>query len=675
MSVASFQLSTLVLSIYYVGGTMLNLKKKIYDYLCNAKEHKIKICFAVITMLILYIISSVSLYSGINKQFIIYSALCFLIGVFIALPRIKVWYINLLMLIIYLLFVPKKMFERMELPTHTMERIQPGVYLANIVIIIFIFSICLLVFQRVRFALGIGCTILLVLFLVNYIVVSARGTSITINDIFAVKTAMQVVGGYRFALSPEAWYSILYFLFFVFWGFWIDIPGKKLIYHLCISAVGIVGIGSFVYFWNSSGYLEKYGLRGFYWNMADNHQLNGFLLSFGLSVREGSMDKPNGYSEDRLNKIVQKAELNYSAGQVETDIKPNIIFIMNEAWSDLSVLGEMETTEEYMPFVNSMEENTVKGNLHVGILGGLTANTEFEVLTGDSLTFLAPGAIPYQLQVNHDIYALPRILKEQGYETYAMHPSSGNAWNRDNVYEYFGFDEFIDVEKFQTEYLYERHFISDKCNYNEIIWQYEHRDTTKPWFLFDVTIQNHGDYYGGIDMPIKVNSFGENNATGYLKDVETYLNLIKISDDAFKDLIEYFSNVSEPTIICMFGDHQPKLGENFYQSIMADEALNENEKNAKKYITQYVIWSNFDLQDKEYGDISANYLGPVVLEYAGLQLPSYYKQLINLMNEYPIISSYTINDIQNENEIKEYKMMQYHHLIDKDCNKKYFLSD
>jgi phosphoglycerol transferase MdoB-like AlkP superfamily enzyme len=395
-------------------------------------------------------------------------------------------------------------------------------------------------------------------------------------------------------------------------------------------------------------------------------------LSFGISIREGGMKKPDGYSEDRLDKIAKKAEENYESDVSAATDKPNVIFIMNESWSDLRVLGNLETSEPFMPFIDSMDENTIRGNLHVGILGGLTANSEFEVLTGDSLTFLAPGAIPYQLQINHDIYALPRVFKDNGYQTFAMHPNMYHIWNRENVYNYMGFDDFIDVDDFKTEYLYERHFLSDECNYNEIIWQYENRDKSKPWFLFNVTIQNHGDYYGGVDLPLCISEIGPNAPTGYLFDAETYLNLVKISDEAFADLVGYFSNVSEPTIICMFGDHQPSLGTDFYNQIFDGSGLTEEEKNARKYITPYIIWSNYDIEEKDYGDISANYLGAVLTEYAGLELPPYYKMLLNLKETYPVISSYTINDIQKDTLIQEYKMMQYQHLIEKNYNSKYF---
>lgn len=642
------------------------------EYCNKLKNRKKYILTAAVMTIALFVLSSCFLYTGINKRFVLYTFLCIGCGLFIALPRVEKWYFNSVLLVGYLLVVPKKIFERIELPVHNMERIQPGIPLGSICIILLVYVLCLLLFQRVRYALGIGNILLLAAFLINYYVVEFRGTALSFNDIMAVRTAAQVVDNYQFSVGAEQWYSVLYFLFFILLGFWCDLPGKGLKYHAAVCVTAFVGLFGFYYFWNVSDYFAFYGLRGNYWNVADNHHVNGFLMSFGISIREGKMEKPEGYSEKALKEIAENAEREYAAEIENTGVKPDIIFIMNEAWSDLSVLGPLETSEPYMPFVDSLEGNVVKGNVYVNIIGGLTANSEFEALTGDSLTFLSSSAIPYQLQVNHDMYALPRILKEQGYATMAMHPSVETAWNRDDAYDYFGFDEFVDINDFQTEYEHLRTFISDACNFGEIIWQYEHRDTSKPWFLFDVTIQNHGDYYGGIDMPIKITKVGNNGGQGYLYDAETYLNLVKITDDAFKELIGYFEKVDTPTIICMFGDHQPSLGDDFYDSIFAESGLSAEEQSGRKFITPYVIWTNYDVDLKEYGDLSVNYMGAALMESAGLELPPYYKFLMNLQKKYPVISGATINQIRDEEEIKKYKMLQYNQLIDRNAYKELY---
>ena len=44
---------------------------------------------------------------------------------------------------------------------------------------------------------------------------------------------------------------------------------------------------------------------------------------------------------------------------------------------------------------------------------------------------------------------------------------------------------------------------------------------------------------------------------------EQYLTLVNQTDEAFCRLMEYFQGVEEPTLVVMFGDHQPALEPEF----------------------------------------------------------------------------------------------------------------
>ncbi|MCM1539690.1 MAG: LTA synthase family protein [Blautia sp.] len=637
-------------------------------------KRKGRLALALVVFAGLYAASFHYLYDGLNKRFLIFSFLCLAISALIVCPRPKNLYLALPAVLVYLLVIPEKMFQRIEIPVHDMSELQGGAVLANVLIILLVYAILLLVSQHSRFALGGGGILLLILFLINYYVNQFRGSSLSINDLMAAGTAASVLKNYKLTMGLELWYSILYFLFFIALGFWCEIPGKGKKYHITVTIAALAYVLFFYCFWSRSDYLEDHGLQGHYWNVSVNEPLNGFLLNFGISMREMSMEKPEGYSEKTLLQIASETDGVYQVLEEDQTDNPNIILIMNEAWSDLRVLGNLETSEDFMPFVDSMSENTIKGNTYVEILGGLTANTEFEVLTGDSLAFLAPSAIPYQLQVNHEMYSLARVLQEQGYHTMAMHPSGGNAWNRDNVYRNLGFEEFIDITGFETEYHYVGNFISDKCNFDEIIWRYEHKEENVPLFLFDVTIQNHADYYGNTEILLNVEKIGNTAAeeAGFIYDVETYLNLMRVTDAAFEELIAYFQGVDEPVIICMFGDHQPNLNNDFYHAIFQDSGLTEEEQQALKYITPYVIWANYDVDFAEYGDMSANYLGAAVMECAGVNLPPYYKFILQMQKQYPELSHRSIDGLREEEMVKRYQILQYNHLMERNYEKTLF---
>ncbi len=125
----------------------------------------------------------------------------------------------------------------------------------------------------------------------------------------------------------------------------------------------------------------------------------------------------------------------------------------------------------------------------------------------------------------------------------------------------------------------------------------------------------------------------------YGDDVDIYLNLVKASDDAFKKLVEYFSNVDEPTMIIMFGDHQPKLNNHFYENVEKGFSLGDEYKMFEKYNTPFVIWANYDIEEQTDVKISANYMGTMVDELAGNSMSGYQQMVNEIRKDIPIITA------------------------------------
>ena len=141
--------------------------------------------------------------------------------------------------------------------------------------------------------------------------------------------------------------------------------------------------------------------------------------------------------------------------------------------------------------------------------------------------------------------------------------------------------------------------------------------------------------------------------------------------------MEYFEKVDEPTIIVMFGDHQPPISNTFYSAMFGKSVDNLPTKDqANWYATPYVIWANYDIEAKNL-DMSANYLSSYVMNLAGLELTGYNKYLLNLQKTLPVISAVCYMDADgnvyaNDEEskysdlIREYQMIQYNELFDED---------
>ena len=198
--------------------------------------------------------------------------------------------------------------------------------------------------------------------------------------------------------------------------------------------------------------------------------------------------------------------------------------------------------------------------------------------------------------------------------------------------------------------------------------------------MFNVTMQNHGGYT--TDQSVFTSDVKLTSTKGSYPKAEQYLSLLKKSDEAYEELIDYFTDYDEPTIICMFGDHQPNIEEEFYEEIMGVDSLDKLslEDAQKRYVTPFVIWANYDIQEEYIDKLSVNYLSSYLLKVAGVKTTKYNDYLYSLSKQIPVINNlgyigadgnYYENGEKSKYSdlIKKYKIIQYNNAFDKD-NKK-----
>ena len=203
-----------------------------------------------------------------------------------------------------------------------------------------------------------------------------------------------------------------------------------------------------------------------------------------------------------------------------------------------------------------------------------------------------------------------------------MHPNHATNWNRENVYNDFGFDQFLAIEDFQDADTL-RGMVTDAATYDKIIEMLQTDDS--PQFIFDVTMQNHSGYDTGL-LP-------NNIQTNYLIDgtydpeVNEYLALIEQSDQALEEFIGKLQNLDRPVVVVFFGDHQPFFPSDFNDAWYQNE--DEATHSERLYHTSYVIWANYDVAGREQTssteDISTNFLGAEVMNLIGAPLSDYQK--------------------------------------------------
>lgn len=603
--------------------------------------------------------------------------LCLLIAFFIAFPFPDKKWIRNIVGILVLMTIPYLLGRRLELLSAIQIVLLPNAMKWNIGMMYGLEIILLLCFGSILTTAIVTDVFLTVLYTANYYVYSFRGEPIRISDISAAGTAAQVMGGYDYTPNDHlifAW-GIAILLGVIAWRCRIPhikktvITPKKLILRGSgIIAAVLTAIVSYHMFVDTD-LLVKHGFEnvtGFHRNMT--YLQNGYLVATCLDLQDMKDIEYADYSAERAQELQEEYQ---KTNTPITDDMPNVIMIMNESFTDLRVLGNLEISEENLGFIYGLKKNTIHGYANVSTWGGGTCKTEFEALTGNTMAFFPQSYYPYMQGIKGPTESLVTVMQANGYKTYSMHPERRQNWNRDKVYKYLNFDQSLWKEDF-TGARYLHHGVADVETYKKIEELYEQKAAGERIFVFDLTMQNHSGYSREADNETAYSIHAVNASDA---EADLFLSLIKESDDAFSQLVNYFEQQDEKVIICMFGDHHPQIeNEDFYNTIYDQtEGMTEEEFQFNKYKTPFVIWANYEIEEQEGMDISSNYLGALLLKTAGIPGNAYFNYLEQLMEEYPVITINGYRDSEGNvyswsgqgDEFPDYRTLQYKYMFDK----------
>ena len=527
----------------------------------------------------------------------------------------------------------------------------------NIILFEIIAWIFYIVTGSFRWGIRIELLIAMIFGLANHYVMLFRTTPFVPWDIFSIRTAASVASNYDFVLSSRVVVITIVFIVMMIAVHFIDYKMKmKFRFRVIPLAAVVCCLCVFVNMLQDEDFQTKNYLYPFLFTPAYMTQVNGMAVTFAMDLEYVVVDKPSDYSKENAQKVLDE----YADENKTKNTKlPNIIVVMDESFSDLSVLGNFTTNTDYMPFIHQLQknaDNTISGNLNVSVCGGNTANTEFEFLTGNSMSFLPTGSIPYQQYIKGTTPSLASYLKTLGYQTYAQHPYYSTGWNRDKVYDWMGFDDMTFIDGYSSRN-YVRNYISDESSFEQIIKTFEEKEEGSPAFIFNVTMQNHGGYSESYyNFSNSVVALGKNNDS-----LNQYLSLISVTDEAFRKLIDYFKGVDEDTIVVFFGDHQPN-------DAVTSSIVQTQENDYNRYQVPYIIWANFDIDSTSNADTSVNYLAANVLKAAGVQTSDYQNYLLSLEEKWPIVSAIRTEKGKNasDDDLKEYQKLQYYMLFDRE---------
>ena len=641
----------------YGNGMKVEFKVKLeYD-----KKNNIRAAIAIILAIVMYV--TIGFHIGV---LVAYGLLYYLIkSLKIDLDQRCSWLWTAILFVGGAIFTTFSI-QYMLLDSELFQRMSDLKWVLNVLCCLVVY----LVVQLFTNNAGLSCIIshvsLLSFAFINYFVYLFRGNEFAFSDIRSIGTGLSVAGNYKLQLNDRGAYAIFGAALFIavvrkchvkFAHRW-----QMSIIDVMLAALCVIVVAMNAYNVNTETWEQKGTYR------------NGYILNYVLGIRDSFIAQPDGYSEEAIQNLEKEYE-NKDKDYSKKDVKdPTIIVIMNESFSDLSVLGDLQTNIPLTPFIDSLKENTTKGYALSSVFGAKTPNSEWEYLTGNSMAFLPAGSVVYQQYISDTPTSIVSNLKDVGYTCVAMHPYYATGWSRNQVYPKIGYDEMHFIDDFdQTKIL--REYITDQELYDKIIERYESRGANEKLYLMGITMQNHGGYGEPYD------NFDEEcyKVGRSYTDANQYLSLVHESDKAVQNLIEYFSKVDDPVEIVFFGDHQPSLNSNFYPLLNGKgmSGLTEDELEAL-YTVPFFIWTNYDTPEETVDITSLNYLSTMTLERAGIELPAYNKFLADMMETVPAINSrgyYSkekgcyqhIDDATGEEAawIKRYHMLQYNSMFDK----------
>ena len=604
--------------LLYGNGMKVEFKIKLeYD-----KKNNIRAAIAIILAIVMYV--TIGFHIGV---LIAYGLLYYLIkSLKIDLDQRCPWLWTAILFVSGAIFTTFSI-QYMLLDSELFQRMSDLKWVLNVLCCLVVYLVVQLFTNNAGLSCIISHTSLLSFAFINYFVYLFRGNEFTFSDIRSIGTGLSVAGNYKLQLNDRGAYAIFGAALFIAFVRKCHVKFARAwqmrIIDAMLAAICVIIVGMAAYDVNTETWEQKGTYR------------NGYILNYILGIRDSFIAQPDGYSEEAIQKLEKKYSSN-DKDYSKTDIKdPTIIVIMNESFSDLSVLGDLQTNIPLTPFIDSLKENTTKGYALSSVFGAKTPNSEWEYLTGNSMAFLPAGSVVYQQYISDTPTSIVSNLKDDGYTCVAMHPYYATGWSRNQVYPKIGYDEMHFIDDFdQTKIL--REYITDQELYDKIIERYESRGANEKLYLMGITMQNHGGYGEPYDNFYE----GCYKIGRSYTDANQYLSLVHESDKAVKNLIEYFSKVDDPVEIVFFGDHQPSLNSNFYPLLNGKgmSGLTEDELEAL-YTVPFFIWTNYDTPEETVDITSLNFLSTMTLERAGIELPAYNKFLADLMDTVPAVNS------------------------------------
>lgn len=394
-----------------------------------------------------------------------------------------------------------------------------------------------------------------------------------------------------------------------------------------------------------------------------NYRESGFVGAFFYNYKPVAMYSIPGYSEEKIQEIVNKYTVPLGQKKGEDEEEPNIVFVLSESYSDPMRLNGVNLNKDPILEYRLLSMDAFSGDMFSPGYGGGTGNIEFEVLTGLSLAPLSSGVTsPFASIVSNrkDFPSIVSYLNSHSYETIAIHPYDFTMYRRDRVYPNLGFRTLVNIGTMQfKDHIENNPFISDESAFNQTLQMLKRGNNEDPKFINLVTMQSHMPYSGKYDsLDFSISKQLENKT-----EIENYSQDIFYGTEALRNFIEQINQLERRTIVVYYGDHLP--------GIYGKDVLDHNEE-IDMHLTPFMIYDSkrkFEGERDTVPIVSPIYFSSLALKDTSVGVNGYYNLLTRLYEVLPAFEkgNYFINgkwekrivgkDIQQIYD--DYKMIEY----------------
>ncbi|WP_409290580.1 LTA synthase family protein [Peribacillus sp. SCS-37] len=385
------------------------------------------------------------------------------------------------------------------------------------------------------------------------------------------------------------------------------------------SAVFLGSLVFLVIVWTDKPFspMDKAEFQNTWWRQELGTMQNGLFGNFALLAKNYQIEPPKGYSRETIQSIGEKYK---PAAAAADGKKPNVIFLMSEAFTDPLHFGKEHFTEDPIPNFHKLYGESLHGTMYSPEFGGGTANVEFEAVTGLSRQFLPDNTIAYQQYIKKPLPSAAYSFREAGYHATALHPFYGWYYQRQSVYKMLGFQQFITGEFMDLDYENGsgHGYPKDRVMTDTILAQLDRTD--EPDFIHAVSVEAHQPYRPIADSKFLKKGTIPDVTRGYLNSYTEYMHSVDIQ---LGRMIDELKKRDEQTIVVFWGDHYPTFGNNAavygaQGTGIANNMLGNFNDFLNTHSVPYFIWQSEGNAPAAL-NLSPNQFGAIAMDMAGVK--------------------------------------------------------